>query len=73
MWFLFGVVSSSSGCLGWAALFYCGPPWAFRIINIYIAISYASHLLAHLRANKNIIMSSFTSSRDIQKKEGGPN
>ena len=24
MWFLFGEVSSSSGCLGWATLFYCG-------------------------------------------------
>ena len=24
MWFLFGEVSSSSGCLGWAMLFYCG-------------------------------------------------
>ena len=26
MWFLFEEVSSSSGCLGWAALFYCGTP-----------------------------------------------
>ena len=26
MWFLFGEVSSSSGYLGWAALFYCGTP-----------------------------------------------
>ena len=26
MWFLFGEVSSSSGCLGWATLFYCGTP-----------------------------------------------
>ena len=26
MWFLFGEVSSSSGCLGWATLFYCGIP-----------------------------------------------
>ena len=26
MWFLFGEVSSSSGCLGWATLFYCGRP-----------------------------------------------
>ena len=24
MWFLFGEVSSSSWCLGWATLFYCG-------------------------------------------------
>ena len=24
--FLFGEVSSSSGCLGWATLFYCGTP-----------------------------------------------
>ena len=28
---LFGEVSSSSGCLGWAALFYCGTPWAVHI------------------------------------------
>ena len=26
MWFLFGEVSSSSGCLGWAASFICGTP-----------------------------------------------
>ena len=32
VWFLFGEVSSSSGCLGWAEPFYCGTPWAFHII-----------------------------------------
>ena len=26
MWFLFGEVSSSSGCFGWATLFYCCTP-----------------------------------------------
>ena len=26
MWFLFGEVSSSSRCLGWATLFYCDTP-----------------------------------------------
>ena len=26
MWFLFGEVSPSSGCLEWATLFYCGTP-----------------------------------------------
>ena len=26
MWFLFGEVSSSSGCLGWATLFYAALP-----------------------------------------------
>ena len=26
MWFLFGEVFSSSGCLGWATLSYCGTP-----------------------------------------------
>ena len=26
MWFLFGEVFSSSVCLGWATLFYCGTP-----------------------------------------------
>ena len=35
VWFLFGEVSSSSGCLGWATLFYCGTPWAFHIIIFY--------------------------------------
>ena len=35
MWFLFGEVSSSSGCLGWATLFYCGTPSAFQIIIFY--------------------------------------
>ena len=25
-------VSSSSGCLGWAALFCCGAPWAFHVV-----------------------------------------
>ena len=34
MWFLFVEVFSSSGCLGWATLFYCGTPWAFHIIII---------------------------------------
>ena len=34
MWFLFGEVSSSSGCMGWATLLYCGTPWAFNIIII---------------------------------------
>ena len=32
MWFLFGEVSSSSGCLGWATLYYCGTPCAIHII-----------------------------------------
>ena len=27
-----GDVSSSSGCLGWATVFYCGTPWAFHLI-----------------------------------------
>ena len=34
MWFMFGEVSSSSGCLGWATLFYCGTPWAFHILPL---------------------------------------
>ena len=32
MWFLFGEVSSSYGYFEWAALFYCGSPWAFHKI-----------------------------------------
>ena len=36
MWFLFGEVSSSSGCLGWATLFYCGTPLAFHIVILQI-------------------------------------
>ena len=35
IWFLFGEVSSSSWCLGWAALFYCCTPWALYIIILY--------------------------------------
>ena len=31
-----GEGSSSSGCLGWAALFYCDTPWAFHIIIIHV-------------------------------------
>ena len=38
MWFLFGEVSSSSGCLGWAAFFYCGTPRAFHIIILMIVV-----------------------------------
>ena len=33
MWFLFGEVPSSSGCLGWATLFYRGTP-----LNIIIGL-----------------------------------
>ena len=29
-----GEISSSSGCLVWATLFYCGIPWAFYIIML---------------------------------------
>ena len=37
MWFsLFGDCSSSSGSLGWAALFYCGPPLVVHIIVMYL-------------------------------------
>ena len=35
-------------------------------------IQYGSLFINYLASNKNIIMSSFKSSRDIQKKEGGP-
>ena len=39
-----GEIPSSSGCMGWATLFYCGTLWAFHIIifqtnvrkNVYI-------------------------------------
>ena len=36
MLFLFGEVSSSSVCLGWATLFYCGTPCAFHIIILQV-------------------------------------
>ena len=42
MWFLFGEVSSSSGCLGWAELFYCGTPCAFHIIILHICLFHVS-------------------------------
>ena len=44
MWFLFGEVSSSSGCLGWSTLFYCGTPRAFHII-IGVRVSVTFHLM----------------------------
>ena len=34
-----GEVSSSSGCLGWTTLFYCGTPWDFHIIILKYSIS----------------------------------
>ena len=43
MWFLFGEFSSSSGCLGWAKLFYCGTPWAFHIIILPLLQLLRSH------------------------------
>ena len=36
MWFLFGDVSSSSWCLGWAALYHCCTPWAFYIFVLLL-------------------------------------
>ena len=39
MWFLFGEVSSSSGCFGWATLFHCGTPRAFHIIILQVSLS----------------------------------
>ena len=44
------------------------------IINVQVVILIAFYYLSsvHTKANKNIIMNSFKSSRDIQKKEGGP-
>ena len=36
MWLLFGDVISSSVCLGWARLFYCGTLWAFHIIILQV-------------------------------------
>ena len=35
-----GEVSSSSGHLGWATLFYCGTPWAFHIIILLLLSFY---------------------------------
>ena len=47
MWFLFGEVSSSSGCLGWDTLFYCGTPWAFRIFVLLTGHYWASSICGH--------------------------
>ena len=44
MRFLLGGVSSS-WCLGWAALFYCGTPCAFHIISFqFIAVDHLYRL-----------------------------
>ena len=45
MWFLFGEVSSSSGCLGWATLFYCGTPLAFHMIILQIVKIQREHMV----------------------------
>ena len=45
VWFLFGEVSSSSGCLGWATLFYCGTPWAFHIIFLTKVLEWQNNTL----------------------------
>ena len=47
MWFMFGEFSSSSWCLGWAALFYCGTPWAFHIIIVISKTGVNRNILAH--------------------------
>ena len=46
MWFLFGEVSSSSGCLGLAMLFYCDTPCTFHIIILehYVLKLYKVHI-----------------------------
>ena len=36
MWFLFGDVSSFSGCMEWATEFNCCTPWAFHIIILEV-------------------------------------
>ena len=41
-------------------------------INLGSSFNYDKPKGSKLHSNKNIIMSSFKSSRDIQKKEGGP-
>ena len=65
MWFLFGEVSSSSWCLGWGGLYYCGTTWAFHIIilstdlKILIEAHYANmpmHYAEILKAVKMIIL-----------------
>ena len=38
-----GEVSSTSGCLGWATLFYCGTPSAFHIIIIQWCVKTVSN------------------------------
>ena len=51
MWFLFGEVSSSSGCLGWATLFHCGTPWAFHIIIFHFQFVYTKCATATVRVD----------------------
>ena len=56
LWFLFGGVSASSWCLGWAALFYCGTSRAFKIIIFMfyylltilpLAVCFLNHVCLH--------------------------
>ena len=48
MRFLLGGVSSS-WCLGWAALFYCGTPCAFHIISFQFIV--VDHLYSYYTLN----------------------
>ena len=64
MWFLFREVFSSSGCFEWAALFYCGTPWAFHII-----ILLATHCGSYLHEpQKNLTHYIFIPSHNLLKK-----
>ena len=58
MCFLFGEVSSSSGCLGWATLFDCGTPRAFHIIILLrnmVKIMLNDTLYNYLFKNKKLL------------------
>ena len=52
MWFLFGEVSSSSGCLGWATLFYCGTESSIYIFGVCSSLL-DQFILSALQFDKN--------------------
>ena len=64
MWFLFGEVSSSSWCLGWAALLYCCTPWAFHIIILKISFLSMIVLIDLFLAKHNVEYSMSIPRRD---------
>ena len=68
IWFLFGEVSSSSWCLGWAAIFYCGTLWTFHIINLmamFLSVPLKVYIYLNLLARASWQVNDFNNLKQI--------